>query len=265
MKVRLHEMRWPEVKEVLSKPNVIILPIGSVEQHGKHLPVNVDSAIATYVAEHAAQKMGEEQGITAIVAPTINYADVSVHKMFPGTVGVKVDTLIKVIADVVESFIEQGFKNIVALSGHWENRCSIESAIRLVADRHPDARLYVICTICIGMEIETDPKMIKAGTVGMGHALEAETSMSLAIQPQNVQLEEAGIGSRKLPLSEKYIGVTGMDQSKGVLYHPSPAGFEKTGTQGDPTKATKELGEKILALQVKNLADMLVEIVKGVK
>ena len=264
MKIRLHEMRWPEVKEVLSKPNVVILPIGSVEQHGRHLPVNVDSAIATYVAERSAEKVVKEHGIAAIVAPTIDYADISVHKMFPGTIGVKVDTLIKVISDVLESFIEQGFKNIVALSGHWENRCSIESATRFAADRHPEANLYVICTICIAMEIETSLTMIKAGTVGMGHALETETSLSLVIQPQNVNLKDAGIGSRKLPLSAKHVGAIGMDTSKGVLYHPSARGFEETGTYGDPTKATRELGEKTLALQINNLSEMLVEIVRGV-
>jgi len=263
MKVRLHEMRWPEVKEALGKPNVIVLPVGSIEQHGKHLPVNVDSAVASYVAENAARKVAEEQGISAVVAPTINYADVSVHKMFPGTIGIKVDTLIRMVADILESFLEQGFKNVVVLSGHWENRCSIESAVRLIADRYPDARLYLICAVGLGMEIESDETMIKAGKEGMGHALETETSISMVIQPQNVNLEGAGTGWRKMPLPEKYIGVTGMDQSKGVLYHPSPTGFEETGTQGDPSKASKELGEKVLSTQINNLAELLVKIVKG--
>ncbi|MFC1910692.1 creatininase family protein [Chloroflexota bacterium] len=263
MKVKLYDMRWPEVKEVLAKPNVIILPVGSIEQHGRHLPVNVDSSVAIYVAETAVRKAAEEKGINAIVAPPIYYADISVHKMFPGTIGIKIDTLIRMIADVLESFLAQGFKNVVVLSGHWENRCSLESAVRLVADRHPEARLYLICSVGLGMEIEADESMIKAGKEGMGHALETETSISLVLQPENVKLEDAGKGTRKMPLSEKYIGVTGMDQSKGILFHPAPVGFEKTGIQGDPSKASRELGEKVLNSQVSNLADMLVEIVKG--
>ncbi len=60
MTVRLDEMNWPEVKEVLSKPNVIILPLGSTEQHGTHLPINFDSFCATYIAEHAALTMLQE-------------------------------------------------------------------------------------------------------------------------------------------------------------------------------------------------------------
>jgi len=265
MKVRLAEMSWPEVKEALSKPNIVILPMGSTEQHGTQLPLNVDSATATYLAEHAAQKVADENGISALVAPTIDYTDVSVHKMFPGTIGIKVDTLIRIIADIVESFLDQGFSNILALNSHFQNRCSMEAAFRIVADRHPEANLFAVCSIGLGIEIETDENIIKAGLTGMGHALEVETSQSLVIQPQNVHLDKAGIGSRKLPLSEKYIGATGMDNSKGVIFHPGAKGFEKTGTQGDPTKASRELGEKILSVQLNAVAEIIVQIIKGKK
>ena len=262
MKVRLHEMRWPEIQKAQSKPDhIVILPLGSVEQHGTHLPVNVDSATSAYLSEKAAEKAAKEHGIAAIVAPTIHYTDVSIHKMFPGTTGVKTDTLISVITDIVESLLDNGFKKVLVMNSHRQNDCSVEAALRIAADRRPGASLFGVDSIDLG--IVPDVKTIKAGLAGMGHALEVETSQSLVEQPENVCLDKAEIGSRKLPLSEKFIGVTGMSKSKGILYHPGSKGFEKTGTFGDPCQSSREFGEKVLAAQVDDLAELIVQIVKG--
>jgi len=263
MKVRLAEMSWPEVKEALSKPNVVIIPIGATEQHGTHLPLNIDSFSATYMAERAAEKVVNEHKICVLVAPTIHYTDVSVHKMFPGTIGVKVDTLIKMIVDIVRSFLDQGFKNIVAFNSHVQNNCAIESALRMISADDPDANVYAISLRYLGIDVRGEP--VKAGIAGMGHALEVETSRALLLQPQRVHLDKAVIGSRQLILSERYIGVSGTDTSKGVIYHPVCKGFEESGTWGDPTKSSKEAGEKLLAAQTSDLADIIVQVVRGTK
>ncbi|MFC1902544.1 creatininase family protein [Chloroflexota bacterium] len=260
MTVRLDEMSWPEVKEVLSKPNAVILPLGSTEQHGTHLPINFDSFCATYIAEHAAQKSVDEHEISVLVAPTIDYTDVSVHKMFPGTIGVKPDTLIKVIVDVVRSFLDQGFNNIIALTAHRENDCPLVVALHMIAEDYPKANLFAVSTIDLGSDAR--PGSVKAGVAGRGHALEGETSKALIIEPQNVHLDKAQIGARELPLSERYIGAHGMDRSKGVIYCSGLKGFEKTGTFGDPTMASKEEGEKILLAQISDLVDIIGQAVK---
>ncbi len=258
MTVRLAEMTWPEVKEVVRKPNVVILPFGSTEQHGPHLPLNVDSASATYITEHAAQKVMEEHKIRVLVAPTVHYTEVSFHKMFPGTIGVKMDTLIRMIVDIVNSFLEQGFNNIIAVTSHRENACPLEAALRVVADDYPKAHLFAITTVRLGFDVR--PGLVKAGPEGLGHALEIETSMTLVIEPQNVKLDKAVKSNRKLPLPERYIGVTGGDNSKGIIYHTGVKGFEKTGIYGDPTMASKEEGQKILSAVVNDLADIIVHV-----
>jgi len=264
MKVKLDEMTWPEVQEMLTKPNVVLLPIGSTEQHGAHLPLNVDSLTATYIAEQAALKVADKYKICVLVAPTIDYADVSVHKMFPGTVGVKVDTLIRMIVDIIESFLDQGFKNIITLNSHRQNTCSIEAAHRIIADQRPKANLFAVNSVG-GLGFDARPGLVKAGLSGQGHALEIETSMYLVMQPQNVYLEKAIIGSRELPLSERYIGASGNDQSKGVIYYSGAKGFEKSGTFGDPTMASKEEGEKVLSAIISDLTDIIVQVVKSEK
>jgi creatinine amidohydrolase len=261
MKVRLDEMAWPEVKELLTQPHAVILPLGSTEEHGAHMPLNVDSYAVTYLAESAARKVEEEHGIRVVVAPTIDYTDVSPHKMFPGTIGVKVETLIRVIADIVEAFLDQEFKHVIALNGHLENTCSIEAALRIVADRRPGANIFAFTSVH-GLGSEARKGLTKAGTKGKGHALEGETSCALLIQPQNVHLDKAMIGSRRLPLPEKYIGDTGEDRTKGVIYCPGHMGFNESGTAGDPTMASKEEGEKIFAASIRDLAELIVHIAK---
>ena len=260
MTVRLDEMSWPEIKEVLGKPNAVVLPMGSTEEHGAHLPVNIDTFAATYIAEHAAQKVVDEHKICVLVAPTINYTEVSHHKRFPGTIGVKADTLIKMLTDIVGSFLHQGFKNIIALTSHSENVPPLQVAFTMLADDHPEANLIALNTVGLGAEERL--KLLKAGIAGMGHALEVETNYALVMQPQNVHLDRAIIGSRKLPLSEKYVGSTGSDKGKGVSYCSGITGFEESGTFGDPTKATKEAGEKMLSIIISDLADIIVQAVK---
>lgn len=263
MTVRLDEMSWTEVQEVLNKPNAVVLPMGATEEHGAHLPINVDSFYATYVAEHAAQKVMNEHRICVLVAPTIDYTEVSGHKMFPGTIGVKADTLIRVITDIVGSFLDQGFRNIIALTTHRENYGPLEVALTMIADDYPEANVFAVSTMGLGFDVR--PGLVKAGTAGSGHALETETSMALVMQPQNVHLDKVMLGSRELPLSERYIGATGGDRSRGVIYCSGIKGFEKSGTFGDPTMASREEGEKLLSTIIGDLADIIVQVVKPEK
>ena len=204
---RLSELSWPKVAEILNKLNVILVPLGSTEQHGAHLPLNVDSMCVTSIAEKAARKVMETTDIHVLIAPTIHYTDVSIHKMFPGTIGIKADTLVRVLHDIVTGFLVQGFRNIILFSSHHENNCPMEMALRLISDDNKDANVFAITSMGLGFDVR--PGLIKAGVAGKGHALEIETSMSMVLQPQNVHLEKVIKGSRKLPLSTRYMRTSG--------------------------------------------------------
>jgi creatinine amidohydrolase len=260
MNVRLDEMSWPEVRECLTKPHAVIIPVGSTEEHGGHLPLNVDAITATYICEAAAKKVMEENKISVLVAPVVAYTDVTPHKIFPGTIGVKLDTFMQVMQDIIEAFLDQGFKNIIAMSGHLENNSPLEVAIRMVKERRPKANLFAVSEVH-GLGFDAMPGLIKGGLAGMGHALEIETSFSLVIQPQNVHLEKTIKGYRTLPISTRYIGITGGDRSKGMLYCSGVEESHESGTAGDPSMASKEAGEKLLNAIVKDLADVVVQVV----
>ena len=119
MKIRWDEMRWPEIEQLLKVSNVIILPVGSTEQHGRHLPLNTDMFSSVYLAERVAHKVTAEHGIRVVIAPSIPYGEAGgtppFSKLLPGTISVRGDTIINLIEDVVRSLATQGFKNILFL------------------------------------------------------------------------------------------------------------------------------------------------------
>jgi creatinine amidohydrolase len=259
MTVRLEEMTWPEVAKVLERPNLIIWPIGSIEEHGPHLPLNVDSLSPTHIAEKTAKRVKEGYGIDVLVAPTLDYTEVSVHRMFPGTIGIRVETLINVVEDVVRCFIGQGFKNIIVFTAHIQNISPIEIALRKVWNDFPDAQIYG--TTPRGLGFEVTPGLIKNFPTGMCHGGEAETAQTLAIRPNLVHMDRAVVGHRQSPLSDKYLGATGTDTSK-VFFYPHGTGEEEFGIWGDPTGATAEQGEKMLEAKVDDLTDIISQIMK---
>ena len=258
--IKLEYLTWPEVAEILKQPNAIILPVGSMEQHGPHLPLNTDTVHPTYVAEKAARKVTDEQGIRVLVAPTFPYGEVSVHKKFPGTTGVTIDTLARVVEDLVRCFKEQGFKNIIVLNGHTQNTCAIDTALIKVHSDFPNLGVYAINWIYLAPEVVAS--LVRSKQQAKGHACETETSTSLVIQPQHVHLDRAVKGLGKFSLSSKYVGDDGYNR-KIVFFQSRKHGWEEWGIMGDPTMATREAGEKHLTAAINDLADIIVQIVKS--
>ena len=261
MKIKLDDMTWPEVDEVLRKPNAVLIPVGSVEQHGLHLPLSVDSRCAAYLAEQAAEKVTEDQQIRVVIAPTIQYTDVATFESFPGTIGISIDTEIRVIGDIARSFIKQGFRNIIFVNGHFPNIVPIDTALRQVSVDFPDAGLYAVYWWALGFEVI--PKVRKSRC--SLHAEELETSLSLVIQPENVHLDKAVKDVPSYSLSEKWVSPDFLGPNR-VFYH-SRKKFPKFGTNpgvmGDPTVASWETGEKIIKAVVDDLAEIIVEVVES--
>jgi creatinine amidohydrolase len=261
MKARLSDMRWPEVQELLSKPHAVLIPVGSTEQHGPHLPLSVDSACSTYVAEKAAGKINNGKTINVVVAPTIHYVDVSTFESFPGCIGISPDTEIRLIADITRSFVKQGFKNIIFVNGHYLNIVPINAALHQVSLEYPQAGLFAVDWIGLGSE--TIMKVRKSKNCL--HADELETSMTLVIQPENVRMDKAVKEIPEYPLSPKW-GEPDIYSHNHMLYlsrvKTSHLG-SGNGIMGDPTVASLETGEKIADAVVNDLAQIIQEVVES--
>jgi len=262
MGIRLDEMTWPEVEEVLKEPNVVIVPTGSTEQHGLHLPINVDARCSTYISEQAATKATDEHKIRVLVAPTINYTDMPDFRDFPGTIGLPTDTAMAVFEGVARSFIRSGFANIIFVNGHFPNTPLLATALRKVSLDFPDIGLYALNWWDLGSDVIQSIRKSNC----MLHAEELETSASLVIQPENVHMERTKKDVPLFSLSSKWV-FPDFFASQKLFYH-SRARFPSRvkgspGVMGDATVANREMGEKALSAVIRDLVEIIVEVVKS--
>ena len=216
------ELYDPEFREFIKSKNpTIIIPVGSLEQHGAHLPITTDSDIVTEIASRLAKKCG------FIVFPTISYGVSDEHYPLFNT---SVD-LSRLLESMLRSLSETEIKSVVILNGHHGNERSIPDNWYSI-----DAKLRVY-SYWRFMKHEFD------------HAGFVETSLMLAISDK-VKMKKAKKGLITKGLSEKEIQrIKKLSTERGGF--PKVA---KNGVWGDPTSATKKDGEKFLAEIVRNLA-----------
>lgn len=184
--VELGRMSWAEVAEIVPQNPVLLLPIGTVEQHGPHLPVNADNMVAGFVASQAAERT------EAYVLPAINYGCSAVFRNFPGTIPVRQETLANVIRDVLNALMATGFRRFVFVDNHGGNAAVCEQVAREFKATHG----LIIGNIYpwnLGYQFmrDTYDDPVRA----YGHGAEPETSAMMAMFPDDVVRERLAAGS----------------------------------------------------------------------
>jgi creatinine amidohydrolase len=118
LKHLLEAMTWPEARRAAEHGGrVVLLPVGAIEQHGPHLPVDVDNKIVTWLCDEAARRCPE----IILSAPPIHYGFNEHNMGFPGTISVEVEHFIDYVYDVCRSLVRQGHTRIVLVNGHGSN------------------------------------------------------------------------------------------------------------------------------------------------
>jgi len=217
-----NELYDPEFRKLIkSKKPTIIIPVGSIEQHGPHLPISTDSDIVTEIASRLAKKCG------FIVFPTISYG-VSLEHEPLFNLSLKENNLRKILDDIITSLGKNHIKKIIILNGHHGN-------------------LQVLNRI--GMEGVSKLSYWHFMKHEFDHAGFVETSLMLAIS-NKVKMKKAKKGLITKGLSKDEVKRIGELSTK-------PGGFPKVtknGVWGDPTVATKKDGQRFLSEIVRNLA-----------
>jgi len=249
----LQEMSWPEVAEALKRTDIALIPIGSTEQHGLHLPLGVDTFIPIWVAEEVAKQ------VDVVVAPPLWYADCPHHMGFPGTITLRPETLIELVYDICKSLIKHGFNKILLLNGHtMANNPALLVAIERVQEE-TDAHVYLIDLLDIAKS--TISKIRESELGGLYHAAELETSQMLAIRPDLVRMEKA---KKVIPKSiSRFIIIDGITPGDKIWFKITMKEWKKLteyGLIGDPTLASKEKGEKVMKAIVDNIVTFINEI-----
>jgi creatinine amidohydrolase len=248
--VFLGEMTSPEVEQFLETNHTVIVPVGATEQHGPHLALLTDVLIPQEVARRAAPKLG------AVVAPPINYALSYPHVGFTGLVHIRIPTFMALIEDVAAALAHVGFKRIVFLNGHYDNTYAIAYACANVADKLPAGVKAFPINYWDGMSAEEGAEYTSLEK-GM-HAHAAETAAVLAINPDLVDMSKANV---EFPPFPKFTVNSGPVHT--AFFFTSPGSVfraTKSGTWGDATTATPEMGERFLELSVQSTIRVLENI-----
>ena len=235
--VFLGEMTNPEVERFLDGHEMVILPVGSLEQHGPHGPLLTDVFVPNEVARRIAPEVG------ALVAPPINYALSYPHAGFTGEIHIRIPTFMAFIGDVVVGLATMGFKRVVLLNGHYDNTYALAYACADVADRLPDGARAFPINYWDGLSAEESAEFFGA-TTGL-HANQSETSAVMAIDPALVDLDNANAEMPPFP------EVTNAAPVHTAFFFSSPGSVYRatqSGTWGDGRGSTAEFGERFLGV-----------------
>lgn len=217
----LHRMSADEIMKY--DPELAIIPVGSIEQHGNHLPVITDWSIATALGEGVARKTG------GFLIPALPISTCREQMGKKGSVWMNPDTFYHMMTDIIMSLKEQGFKKVCILQCHGGIFMMTPLVRELNAKYNPDLMVARI-DIC-----DVFPMLYREGIMETNtelHAGECETSLMLHLEPDTVHMEEA---KDFVPdVARSYL-------SYGSIFRATPS-----GVWGEPTKATAEKGKLAL-------------------
>lgn len=242
--VSLAEMTWTEVRDRLPAVDIVLLPTGSIEQHGPHLPLLFDILSATLVCVRAAEQMYPR----VLVAPPLPFGDASHWLAFPGTISIKAHTMVEVLVDVCDSLARHGFKRVVIVNGHGANINPLWEATWRIRREVGTKVAYLSYWSVIPPEVIQE--VIE--TTAPGHADEFETSFALAAFPEQVRLEAVQKPEIVNAVPDKYTYLGGV-----YFTHFDTQLMTKTGFVGDPTLASAEKGRKLLEGAAQGLVEFL--------
>jgi creatinine amidohydrolase len=229
--------------------------VGSLEQHGRHLAVNTDNVIADAIGEAVARR-GAERGLKLLLCPSIHYG-YTMHNMdFPGTITLRMETLLELGVDVVSSLVHHGCRKVVLLNAHGSNWSILDLISRRVMNRHPEVLVAAVSPVKMAAaELEKLREAKQTG--GMSHGCELETSLMLCLRPELVEMDKA-VRDISQPDSKFYWRDI-LRGSRGVAMADLTRHASRTGLVGDPTLASAAKGRQCFEAIVATCLEFLTE------
>lgn len=229
----MENMTWKDFEEKLRNTKTVLIPFGSTEEHGYHLPLSTDYHVAYEIAKRVSEKT------SVLVTPPICYGVCRRGESFPGTITISFDTLRSLTLDIVESLYSHNLRNIVLLPGHLGSAqlTSLEIACQESLRKHSDLNLVII-------RLPEILKQLPEGIIDehFGHAGEVETSIMLALLPQLVEMKKAVSEIPSFPTHN---------------LTRDARDFMRSGIIGDATNATLQKGEAILELLISEISKVI--------
>lgn len=238
--IRLAELTWEEAADAVEQYPIAMLPIGGgTKEHGPHLPLGTDMMVVDELAERVLQ------AYPVMLLPTLPYAYYPAFVDWPGSVSIEANHFKDMVGDIIRSLHRHGTKKFFILDGGVSTHYPL---LTLARDLHNELGIYVAVTNILGLGSEVEEEI--AEQESGGHADEMETSCMLVIRPDLVKMERAVKEFRRV--------MPGVMGANGVI-KVSIGGKMRTqsGVNGDPTLATVEKGEQVLAAMAQDMVTYL--------
>jgi len=243
----LETMTWPEARNAaMDGGRVVLIPVGAIEQHGPHLPVDLDNRIVTWLCDEAARRRPD----LIMSVPPIHYGFNEHNMGFPGTISVEVENFVNYVYDVCRSFVRQGHTRIVLINGHGSNSMPCALVARKVVNNSEDALAAAINHWTFAADLASRIRESDKG--GMAHACEYETSWYLFMDPDAVQMDKAVPDIIKHHSDFVWVDIMSGDGPVALIDDWSRIS-NGSGVEGDPTTATAEKGKLYAEEEVANL------------
>jgi creatinine amidohydrolase len=242
--MKLAHLTWQDVRDV-SRETLVVVPTGSMEQHGPHLPLITDSLLVTAVVEGAEKNIADWM----LMTPTV-WLGCSYHHMpFPGTVSASFEGYEQAVWDLLSSLTEHGFHKIFLVNGHGGNSSPHDVVLRKWKHHNPAHTVGSVDYYKLFPQSLLDQN-VRGPLKAVRHACEIETSLMLHLAPELVRLE-----------ASRDDGLRPEEPVSGVVWNYDE--LTEDGGFGYPTLATAELGQVLFESAVEKLTELLVALASG--
>ncbi len=243
---RYNRLTWAEMNDAIAMQKVVILPTGSTEQHGRHLPLDVD----LFLAESVCLEAGRRAPDKILVLPPIAYGLNRHHIDFPGTIHIEPDVFIAFCLNILKSVAYHGFTHMLLVNGHGSNTPLIDLIARRVT-----LETDSICGALGYFPLAMDAFKAVKDTEVIAHADEFETSLYLHLAPERVQMDKAAADN---DVQGKFASSDSLSKYP-VRFSDYWGRWTNLGVHGDPTTATAEKGKAIFEAAVNGLVELVTE------
>jgi creatinine amidohydrolase len=244
---RYNRLTWPGMNDAIAAQKLIILPTASTEQHGKHLPLDVD----LFLCESVCLEVGRRASDRVLVLPPISYGLNLHHIDFPGTIHIEPETFIAFCLNITKSVAYHGFQKILIVNGHGSNTPLIDIVARKTVLQ---TKSLCFATLYASFLLKAFEPIRESAV--MAHADEFETSLYLHLAPERVRMDLAAPDKDRMG---KYVS-SDSTSNYPVRFNDIWGRWTQTGVHGDPTKATAEKGRVLFDAAVTGLVELVDEL-----
>jgi len=253
---RYEKLTWPEINDAIAAKQICIVPCSAVEQHGPHLPLDVDMLLSNSVALEAGRQRVEK----TLVLPSVSYGYTGHVMDFPGTINVHYQHFIDQVLDITKSLAYHGFKKILLLNGHGSNMPNLD-----LVSRRTNLETDAECVLAAWWQLLTvDPEFLGKWRQskfpgGCAHAGELETSVYLYFDEDNVRKDKIADGDIAFHQHQsdfQWVDLFSAGPGTPISW---TASYSDSGVLGQASLATKEKGEAVVNEVSSQLARMVSE------